>query len=170
MKSLWTVIPASWRIGLGMRYSRPDDGDDANDGNIRAYSRQGTRLYFVGPYLLHPDPTNPTPEVETVPMRSSRPLAASGLSNLAGNQTPLPDEKDGPSSGLSRASPGQQPEPDDNKPLTSAGYSGYRRVCRVLGEGMREDTRGQWEEGVEEMLLEGLKAESKSGQVGLWVL
>ena len=30
-----------------------------------------------------------------------------------------------------------------------------------MGEGMREDTRGQWEEGVEEMLLEGLKAESK---------
>ena len=36
------------------------------------------------------------------------------------------------SSGLSRASSGQQLEPDDNKPLTYAGYSGYRRVCRVL--------------------------------------
>jgi len=162
----WRVCGPSYQrhgeIGLGMRYSRPDDGDDANDGNIRAYARQWTRLYFVGPYPLHPDPTNPTHRARSpVPMRSWRPLAASGLSNLAGNQTPLPDEKDGPSSGLSRASSGQQPEPDDNKPLTSAGYSDYRRVCRVLGEGMREDTRGQWEEGVEEMLLEGLKAESK---------
>jgi hypothetical protein len=34
-------------------------------------------------------------------MRSSRPLAASGSSNLPANPTPLPDEKDGPSSGLS---------------------------------------------------------------------
>jgi len=33
-------------------------------------------------------------------MRSLRPLAASGLSNLSDNQTPLPDEKDGLSSGL----------------------------------------------------------------------
>ena len=29
-------------------------------------------------------------------MRSLRPLAASGLSNLPDNPTPLPDEKDGP--------------------------------------------------------------------------
>jgi hypothetical protein len=65
-------------------------------------------------------------------MRSSRPLAASGLSNLPGNPTLLPDEKDGPSSGSSRTSSGYQLEPDDNKPLTYAGYSGYRRVCRVL--------------------------------------
>jgi len=34
-------------------------------------------------------------------------------------------------------------QPDDNKPLTYAGYSGYRRVCRVICEGMREDTRGR---------------------------
>jgi hypothetical protein len=26
------------------------DGDDAHDADIRAYSRQGMRLYFVGPY------------------------------------------------------------------------------------------------------------------------
>ena len=39
-------------------------------------------------------------------MRSSRPRAASGLSNLPDNPTPLPDEKDGRSSGLSRASSG----------------------------------------------------------------
>ena len=32
-------------------------------------------------------------------MRSLRPLAASGLSNLPDNPTPLPDEKYGPSSG-----------------------------------------------------------------------
>ena len=99
-------------IGLGMRYSRPDDDDDANDGDIRAYSRQGRRLYFVDLYPLHPDPTNPTHRARSpVPMRSSRPLAASGLSNLAGNQTPLPD---------------------DSKHLTYAGYCGHRRVCRVL--------------------------------------
>ena len=65
-------------------------------------------------------------------MRSLRPLAASGLSNLPDNPTPLPDERDGPSSGLSRASSGQQLEPDDNKYLTYAGYSGHRRVRRVL--------------------------------------
>jgi hypothetical protein len=34
-------------------------------------------------------------------MRSLRPLAASGLSNLPENPTPLRDERDGPSSGLS---------------------------------------------------------------------
>jgi hypothetical protein len=65
-------------------------------------------------------------------MRSSRPLAASGLSNLPGNPTLVPAEKDGPSSGLSRASSGQQPEPDDNKHLTYAGYPGYRRVRRAI--------------------------------------
>jgi hypothetical protein len=64
-------------------------------------------------------------------MRSSRPLAVSGLSNPLHNPTPLPDERDGPSSGLSRTSSGQQLKPDDGKPLTYAGYSGYRRVCRV---------------------------------------
>jgi hypothetical protein len=65
-------------------------------------------------------------------MRSLRQLAASGLSNLADNPTLLPDERDGPSSGLSRAPSGQHLEPDDNKHLTYAGYSDYRRVCRVL--------------------------------------
>jgi hypothetical protein len=39
-------------------------------------------------------------------MRSLRPLAALGLSNLPDYLTLLPDEKDGPSSGLSRASSG----------------------------------------------------------------
>ena len=76
-------------------------------------------------------------------MRSLRPLAASGLSNLSDNPTPLPDEKDGPSSGLSRTSSGQHLEPDDYKPLTYAGYSGCRRVRRIIREGMREDTRGR---------------------------
>ena len=65
-------------------------------------------------------------------MQSSRPLAASGLSNLSDNPTPPPDERDGPSSGLSSAPSGQQLEPDDCKPLTYAGYSSYRRVRRVL--------------------------------------
>jgi hypothetical protein len=65
-------------------------------------------------------------------MRSLRQLAASGSSNLSDNPTLLPDEKDGLSSGLSRASSGQHLEPDDNKPLTYAGYCGYRRVRRVI--------------------------------------
>ena len=93
-------------------------------------------------------------------MRSLRPLAASGLSNLPDNPTLLPDERDDPSSGLSRASSGQQLEPDDYKPPTYAGYPGYRRVRRVLGEGMREDTRGRlggWTTG--DGALEVLKAE-----------
>jgi hypothetical protein len=76
-------------------------------------------------------------------MRSLRQLAASGLSNLAGNPTPQPDEKDGPSSGLSRASSGQQLRPDDNKPLTYARYCDHRQVRRVMREGMREDRRGR---------------------------
>jgi hypothetical protein len=53
---------------------------------------------------------------------------ASGLSNLPDNPTPPPDDGPPLSSGLSRASSGQQLEPDDNKYLTYAGYSGYRRV------------------------------------------
>jgi hypothetical protein len=65
-------------------------------------------------------------------MRSLRSLAASGLSILPDNPTPPPDEKDGLSSGLSRILSGQQLEPDDYKPLTYAGYSTYRRVCRVI--------------------------------------
>jgi hypothetical protein len=65
-------------------------------------------------------------------MRSLRPLAASGLSNLPDNPTPLPDEKYGPSSGLSRASSSQQLEPDDNKFLTYAGYCSRCRVRRVI--------------------------------------
>ena len=52
------------------------------------------------PLPLQPDPTNPTHRARSpVPMRSLRPLAASGLSNLPDNPTPLPDEKYGPSSG-----------------------------------------------------------------------
>ena len=56
----------------------------------------------------------------------------SGFLKLPDRPAPLPDERDGPSSGLSRAPSGQQLEPDDNKPLTYAGYSSYRRVCQVL--------------------------------------
>ena len=65
-------------------------------------------------------------------MRSLGSVAASGLSKFPDNPPLLPDEKDGPSSGLSRAPSGQHLEPDANKYLTYAGYSGYRRVCRVL--------------------------------------
>jgi hypothetical protein len=35
-------------IGLPKRLTRRRDGNDANDGHLRAYSRQGVRLYFVG--------------------------------------------------------------------------------------------------------------------------
>jgi hypothetical protein len=58
---------------------------------------------------LQLNPTNPTHRARSpVPMRSLRPLAASGLSNLPDYLTPLPD--DGPpfSSGLYGASSGQQ--------------------------------------------------------------
>jgi hypothetical protein len=50
-------------------------------------------------------------------MRSSRPLAASGLSNPLHYPTPLPDDGPPLSSGLSRASSAQQLKSDDNKPL-----------------------------------------------------
>jgi hypothetical protein len=38
------------RNALPKRLTRRRDGDDDHDGDIRAYSRQGMRLYFVGPY------------------------------------------------------------------------------------------------------------------------
>jgi hypothetical protein len=38
------------RNALPKRFTRYRDGDDAHDADIRAYSRQGMRLYFVGPY------------------------------------------------------------------------------------------------------------------------
>jgi hypothetical protein len=53
-------------------------------------------------------------------MRSLRQLAASGLSNLLDNPTPLPDDGLPFSSGLYGASSGYQLEPDDNKNLTYA--------------------------------------------------
>jgi len=37
-------------IDLGRLLSRCHDDDDAHDADIRAYSRQGMRLYFVGHY------------------------------------------------------------------------------------------------------------------------
>jgi hypothetical protein len=80
-------------------------------------------------------------------MRSLRPLAASGLSNLPDNPTPLPDEGPLLSSGLYGASSGSCLESDDKKSLINAEYSSHRRVCRVIREGMREGTRGEWEEG-----------------------
>jgi len=55
----------------------------------------------------------------------------SGFLKLPDNP-PLPDDGPSFSSGLSRASSGQQLEPDDYKPLTYAGYCGYRRVRRVV--------------------------------------
>ena len=36
------------RNALPKRLTRRRDGDDAHDGHLRAYSRQGMRLYFVG--------------------------------------------------------------------------------------------------------------------------
>jgi hypothetical protein len=65
-------------------------------------------------------------------MRSSRPRAASGLSNPLHNPTPLPDEGGGISSGTAMARRVVYLEPDDNKHLTHAEYADYRRVCRVI--------------------------------------
>jgi hypothetical protein len=87
---------------IGKPLPRYHDGRDAHDGHLRAYSRQGAHLYFVGSLTPSTNPTNPTRRARSpVPMRSLRPLAASGLSNLPENPTPLRDERDGPSSGLS---------------------------------------------------------------------
>jgi hypothetical protein len=86
-------------------------------------------------------------------MRSLRPLAASGLFNLSDNPTLLPDDGPPLSSGLSRTSSGQQLETDDNKSLTYAEYCGQCRVRQIIREGMREDTRGRGEEGLQEMVL-----------------
>ena len=38
------------RNALPKRLTRYRDGHDAHDGHLRAYSRQGMRLYFVGHY------------------------------------------------------------------------------------------------------------------------
>ena len=67
--------------------------------DCRLFLDGGRPLYFVG---LTPSTylTNPTSRARSpVPMRSLRPLAVSGSSNLPDYPTPLPDEKDGPSSG-----------------------------------------------------------------------
>ncbi len=45
-----------------MRYSRYRDGHDAHDGNIRAYSRQGAHLYFVGSLTPSTKPDEPDAE------------------------------------------------------------------------------------------------------------
>jgi hypothetical protein len=59
-------------------------------------------------------------------------------------------------------------QPDDNKPLTYAGYSGYRRVRRVIREGMREDIPGR---GDREMVLWRCSRHGvRQGQGGLRVL
>jgi hypothetical protein len=66
-------------------------------------------------------------------MRSLRPLAASGLSNPLHNPTPLTDEKDHPCRRVCREHRRvPDTEPDDNKHLTYAENSDYRRVRRVL--------------------------------------
>ena len=88
-------------------------------------------------------------------MRSLRPLAASGLSNLPDNPTSLPDEKDRPSSGLSRASSGSRHRTRRQETpylcwilRLSSGLSGYlRRYERgCLGESGR---RGQGDGALE---------------------
>ena len=38
------------KIGLGKPLSRCHDGDDTHDADIRAYSREGVHIYFLGPY------------------------------------------------------------------------------------------------------------------------
>ena len=57
-------------------------------------------------------------------MRSLRPLAASGLSNLPDNPTPLPDDGPPLSSGYREHRRILYTEPDDNKPPY---------LCRILG-------------------------------------
>jgi hypothetical protein len=54
------------------------------------------------------------------------------LDNLPDNPTPLPDDGPPLSSGYREHRRILYTEPDDNKRLTYAGYSGYRRVRRVL--------------------------------------
>jgi hypothetical protein len=61
---------------------------------------RGTSL-LARPLPLQPNPTNPTRRTRSpLPMRSLGPLAASGLSNLPDNPTPLPDNGAPLSSGL----------------------------------------------------------------------
>jgi hypothetical protein len=87
------------RNALPKRLTRRRDGDDAHDDELRVRSRQGPSL-LRRPLPFQPDPTNPTHRARSpLPMRSLRPLAASGLSSLPDNPTLLPDEKDGLSSG-----------------------------------------------------------------------
>jgi hypothetical protein len=54
---------------------------------------RGRRLYFVGSLTPSIKPDEPDAESKSpIPMRSLRPLAVSGSSNLPANQTPLPDD------------------------------------------------------------------------------
>jgi hypothetical protein len=44
------MVSVTRRNALPKRLIRRRDGDDVHDGPLRAYSRQGAHLYFVGPY------------------------------------------------------------------------------------------------------------------------
>jgi hypothetical protein len=46
-------------ISLGNRFSHYYDGDDARDGHIQAYSRQGMSRYFVGSLTPSTEPDEP---------------------------------------------------------------------------------------------------------------
>src|SRR3954451_16784399 len=97
------VLPCLWcgLKGAPLYLGDSGDGDDAHDADIRAYSRQGTHLYFVRPLPFQLNPKNPTRRASSpVPMRSLRQPAASGLSNPLHSPTPLPDDGPPLSSGL----------------------------------------------------------------------
>jgi hypothetical protein len=57
---------------IGKPLPRYHDGDDAHDGPLRAYSREGGASLLPRPLPLQPDPTNPTRRARSpLPMRLS---------------------------------------------------------------------------------------------------
>jgi hypothetical protein len=106
---------------IGKPLPRYHDGRDAHEGHLRANSRQGAHLYFVGSLTASNEPDEPDAEdKEFLPYTIFEAPAASGLSNPPDDPTMPPDDGPPLSSGLSRTLSGQQPEPDDNKYLTYA--------------------------------------------------
>jgi hypothetical protein len=84
------------RNALPKRLTRRRNGDDAHDADIRAYSRQGMRLYFVGPYPFNLTRRTRRRKQETPFLCSFRAHNCVGFVEPPDNPTPLPDENDGP--------------------------------------------------------------------------
>ena len=95
----------------------------------------GPHLYFINPYPLQSNPTNPTTQLESrISMRFSSIQSASGLSERPTNPTPYPTRDLPCHQAWGEHRRVLDAEPDEKKQHTYAEYHGHRRVCRVMGK------------------------------------